>query len=137
MHHVIPEEYMEPNYVVVAGKCNRCGSCSLLLGDDVDLYDVSDRQMGSERYYAADCWGHCGVCEVDLEVEVYYSVYAYEWDNFINYNRNCQLTEIFGLNQVIRDIPREAPDETDNALKNGLIRRLVLQSWLRAQTTNM
>ncbi len=114
VHQVIPEEFMEPDYVIVAGKCNRCGSCSLLFGEDVELYDVSDRQMGSERYYVADCWGHCGVCNVDLQIEAYYSVYAYEWDNAVNYNHHCELTEIFGLNKLVRDIPGERPSEIDD-----------------------
>jgi hypothetical protein len=117
VHHVVPEEFMEPNYVVVVGKCNKCGSCALLFGEDVELYDVNHRQMGSERYYVADCGGHCGICDVDLEVEAYYSVYAYEWDNFVNYNRNCELAEVFGLKELIRDIPGQEPEETDDTFE--------------------
>jgi len=107
MHSPDPDELLSsPSMSVFAvAVCSECKSHYLLVDDDVQEVEVDERQMGNEVYYAADCWGRCESCKLDLNVKVDFSTYAGEWVLIDHDSDNCEMAELpQGLETLIEEV---------------------------------
>ncbi len=105
----------QPMSAIVAAGCNKCGSQYMLIDEDIQDPVIEDREMGSERYYWANCQAECGKCEHDLTAEVAFSVYAFEWVVAEIDCENCEIVDLNGFELPIEEGRRikEPPKKGD------------------------